>query len=84
MRKPALLSSPRLTPPAFLTALGSSLQGLAGTEAAARRAIDGPNSLPPARGRSAARELVDQLTQDWPIRQFGATNAPGTHFHEEA
>ena len=61
----AVVSS--LDTPSVLTALGSSLQGLAGTEAAARRAIDGPNSLPPARGRSVARELADQLTNMFAI-----------------
>jgi magnesium-transporting ATPase (P-type) len=35
--------------------------GLTGVEAAARRARDGPNVLPPPRRRSALRRFVDQL-----------------------
>jgi len=46
---------------AALAALGSSRRGLAGDEAAGRRACAGPNTLPRPRRRPVAAELAAQL-----------------------
>ncbi|HEX6470219.1 MAG TPA: cation-transporting P-type ATPase [Streptosporangiaceae bacterium] len=51
-----------LPPGAALDRLGSSGRGLSGAAAAARLAADGPNALPPARRRSAARRFLAQFT----------------------
>lgn len=49
-------------PASALAALGSSRRGLSAAEAAARLQTSGPNSLPRARGRSVAAQLLGQLT----------------------
>jgi Ca2+-transporting ATPase len=53
---------PSLDTSGVLTTLKTSPRGLGTAEAARRRELEGPNSLPPSRGRSAVREFADQLT----------------------